>query len=172
MRIASVKVLIALILFAASVSLAGQITGSVKMQVIAKFISFDPNPTSLKFGSFAPSVTSGGEIIINNSVSSATNGIQLITDPSTPRSSAQTVVNGEPGNRYTYVLPASVLLNGPGPDMVATLRFNSGNSARTFGTADAAGYGHDTVIIDGTLAVGQNQPSGDYSGSFQAQADY
>lgn len=169
MRLASVLIILPLLITNA---LAIEISPTAHIKVVTP-ISFDASITTLKFGTFA--TTGAGTIVITNNNAIPTGGVQLITDASTPRTSAKVKVKGELGLPYTLVLPtAAVTLTGSGGNTmtVTSLKCNdtglTGSSIRTLATSP----GEDEVTINGTLNVKASQTIGNYSGSFNVTANY
>lgn len=125
------------------------------------------NTQALAFGGFVAG--SGGSIVIAPSgARSASGGVVLVA--SRPGAAARFSVSGDPNLTYAISLP----LNG-----TVTLGDGAGNSMNVNnftsspnGTGQLSGAGSQQLAVGATLAVGNNQPTGAYSGSFIVSVDY
>lgn len=126
---------------------------------------------ALDFGSFVASSSAG---TINQS-GSTTGGVTAV---SSSRSAGSFTVSGEQQNgiAYSFSLPATATLScdtgtttscSGAPNMTATLSFSAGSASRTLNAS-----GQDVVTINGSLAVGANQLSGVYKGTYNVTVNY
>ena len=137
------------------------LTGTIPLRIITA-LSITAG-TNLAFGTVAASGTAG----TITQAGAVTGGVTAI---SSTRSAGTFTVSGETNGTpipYTFTLPATTSLTGPGTAMVATLSYSSGSGARTL----SAG-GTDTVTINGRLAIGANQTLGTYTGTYNVTVNY
>jgi hypothetical protein len=125
------------------------------------------NTEALAFGKFAAGA--GGSIAVSTSgARSASGGVVLLS--SSPGAAARFEVSGDANLTYAISLPANgvaSLSNGSGQNM----------SLSDFSSAPASAgllnaLGRQTVSVGARLNVGANQPSGNYSGTFEIYVDY
>jgi hypothetical protein len=125
------------------------------------------NTEPLAFGKFAAGA--GGSVVVSTSgARSVSGGVVLLS--SNPGAAARFEVTGDTNLTYAISLPANGvanLANGSGQSM----------SLSDFSSAPASsgllnGSGRQTVAVGARLNVGANQPSGNYSGSFEIYVDY
>lgn len=128
------------------------------------------NTQALAFGSFAAG--SGGSVTVGpGGGRSAGGGVVLLS--SGAGAAAQFSVTGDPSVTYSITLPANggVSLTSGGNSM-ALNNFTSTPSASTPSTGLLSVGGSQTLSVGATLSVGSNQPSGNYSGSFDVTVNY
>lgn len=124
------------------------------------------NNSPLVFGSFAAG--SGGTVTVSNSgiCSAGGNVIIVVSNCAT----AGFTITGDPNFTYSIDLPADnfVILTGPGGDM--TITHFTGDPEGANGVLSAGGS--QNLSVGGTLNVGNNQASGNYSGTFTVIVNY
>lgn len=122
------------------------------------------NSTALYFGTIAPSVTESDTVLVSPQ-GAKTCGVELtcMTDDHT---AAEFRVTGEADASYTIALPTQIQLsNGAGMNMTV----NDFTGSKANGTLVA---GQDDFTVGGTLEVGANQSSGEYTGTFIVTVEY
>lgn len=121
---------------------------------------------ALTFGSFAAG--SGGTVTISAAgARSAGGGVVLVS--SGPGAVAQFTVSGDANAGYAITLPANgeVSLTS-GANSMAVNNFVSNPAS----TGQIGGGGSQTLMIGATLSVGNSQPPGNYSGTFNVTVIY
>lgn len=125
------------------------------------------NTQALAFGGFVAG--SGGSVVVAPSgARSATGGVVLVA--SRAGAAAQFSVSGDPNFTYAISLPVNgtvTLSDGAGHSMNVN-NFTSSPSV----TGQLSGAGTQQLSVGATLAVGSNQPTGAYSGSFVVSVNY
>lgn len=111
------------------------------------------NVVDFDFGRFF-SVVAAGTITISDADVVTSTGVNLIGGG---RTAAKFTINGTINGNVTVVHAATATLTSPGGAM--TLNLNAPLSQ----TVTLGSTGTATVAIGGTLAVGSNQPSGNYN---------
>ncbi len=141
------------------------------------------NVTGINFGRIITG-TSAGTVTVS-AAGTATAGLtaggptvffSALIDPS----AASFYVSGEPGYYYNITIPSSTTVSNGSSTMTVTLSAPSAHtvdghapSGQLSGTSSKlASTGYDAWVIGGTLSVGANQPSGTYTGTFNAEVDY
>jgi hypothetical protein len=119
--------------------------------------------TDLNFGTAIASAA-GGTVVVTPLVA-ATQTCTGVTCTGGGQTSAQFSISGATGTVAVITVPASVSLTGPGVAMTATLN----SSAATLALLGTAA---DAFQVGGSLAVGANQATGSYSGSFTVTVAY
>lgn len=125
------------------------------------------NTQALAFGTFVAG--SGGSVVIAPSgARSASGGLVLVS--SNAGAAAQFSVAGDPNFTYAITLPSNgtvTLSDGAGNSMNVS-NFTSSPSL----TGQLSGAGSQQLSVGATLNVGNNQPTGAYSGSFIVTVNY
>lgn len=125
------------------------------------------NTQALAFGAFVAGA--GGSVVIAPSgARSASGGVVLVS--SNAGAAAQFTVSGDPNFTYAITLPANgtvTLGDGAGHSMSVS-NFTSSPSL----TGQLSGGGSQQLSVGATLNVGNNQPTGAYSGSFIVTVNY
>lgn len=121
--------------------------------------------SDLAFGTIIPSSTSAGSVVIAQGGTRTTNAVTGV--PGGTVSAATFTISGEENATYSLTMPTTVALSGPGANMTATLDPSlDPNASQTMGSSDT------TLNVGASLAVGQNQTSGAYTGSFNVTVAY
>lgn len=146
----------------------GVIALALVLSCIAQGAAISLNNTqALAFGAFVAG--NGGSVVIAPSgARSAGGGVVLVS--SNAGAAAQFSVSGDPNFTYAITLPADgtvALSDGAGHSMNAS-NFTSSPSL----TGQLSGAGNQQLSVGATLNVGNNQPTGAYSGSFIVTVDY
>ncbi len=115
---------------------------------------------ALSFGFASPSGVAGTIEISLAGVQTATGGVGALGGP---HSQGIFAVTGETNNAFTTTVAATSTLSGPGSDMIATLS-NNAPSNLSGGSA--------TINVSASLAVGINQTTGAYSGTYSITVNY
>lgn len=126
--------------------------------------------TPLSFGSFVAG--SGGTVAVSvNGLRTASGNVILIN--SGPGGASQSTVTGTAGSTYSITLPDNgvVVLSDNNSNTMAVNDFISIPSA-TSGSTGILSAGSQTLYIGATLIVAQNQPAGNYSGTFNVTVSY
>lgn len=122
---------------------------------------------ALAFGRFVAG--SGGTVTVNpNGARSAAGGVMLV--PSSAGAAARFTVAGTPNLTYAITLPANgtaSLSNGAGNTMALS---NFSSTPASTGQLDAVG--RQPLSVGAALSVGNKQPAGSYSGSFDVIVEY
>ncbi len=116
--------------------------------------------TALSFGFASSSGTLGTVEISLAGVQSATGGVGALGGS---LSQGIFTVTGETNNAFTTTVDATSTLSGPGTNMIATLS-NDAPSNLSGGSA--------TINVSGSLAVGVNQTTGAYTGTYSITVNY
>ncbi len=116
--------------------------------------------SALSFGFASPSGVAGTVDISLAGVQSATGGVGALGGP---HSQGIFDVTGETNNAFTTTVDATSTLSGPGSNMVATLS-NDAPSNLSSGAA--------TFNVSASLAVGVNQTTGVYTGTYSITVNY
>ena len=116
--------------------------------------------TALNFGFASTSGSSGTVEISLAGVQSATGGVGALGGS---LSQGIFTVTGETNNAFTTTVDATSTLSGPGTNMIATLS-NDAPSNLSGGSA--------TINVSGSLAVGVNQTTGAYTGTYSITVSY
>jgi len=122
------------------------------------------NSTALYFGTIAPSLTAGDQVVVSPAGAKACGAeLTCLTDDHT---AAEFNVSGEADHSYTIQLPDSIQIsNGAGGAMTV----DSFTGSKSGGTLVA---GTDTFTVGGSLSVAANQASGEYTGTFVVEVEY
>jgi len=131
---------------------------------------------SLNFGYIAAGSTLPTDVTVYTSgAREITNGGDAVLSTGGVVSAAQFTVSGTDGYQYTVGLPANgavTLTDGASNSMdVKDFNFLAVNNGATSGTGLLEG-GSDVLKVGATLVVAQNQPVGQYSGSFNVVVNY
>lgn len=128
------------------------------------------NTQALAFGSFAAG--SGGSVTVSPAgVRSAGGGVVLLSAGA--GAAAQFSVTGDPNLTYSITLPANGVVSlTSGGNSMAINNFTSNPVATSASTGLLSAGGSQTLSVGATLSVGSNQPSGNYSGSFDVIVNY
>ena len=116
--------------------------------------------SALSFGFASPSGVAGTVVISSTGVQSATGGVGALGGP---HSQGIFAVTGETNNAFTTTIDATSSLTGPGTAMTATLTKNA--------PSNLSG-GSATINVSASLAVGINQTTGAYSGTYSITVNY
>jgi hypothetical protein len=124
------------------------------------------NTQLLTFGKFAAG--SGGSVTVSPAgARSAGGGVVLVS--SGGGSAALFSVSGDPNLTYAISLPANGAVSlAAGANIMAVSNFSSSPSP----TGQLNAGGTQTLSVGATLSVGTNQPTGNYSASFDVFVDY
>lgn len=125
------------------------------------------NTQALAFGGFIAG--SGGSVVIAPSgARSASGGVVLVS--SKTGAAAKFSVTGDPDLTYAITLPmnGTVTLSDGAGNSMSVNDFTSGPSV----IGQLSGAGTRQLSLGATLAVGSNQPTGMYSGSFFVSVNY
>ena len=123
------------------------------------------NTTSLGFGQFVASGSTGTLVMTPASARSATGGATL--GNAAGASAASFNVTGQASATYAITLPASAILASGGNNMTVNT-FTSSPS----GTGALSVGGAQTITVGATLQVGINQAQGNYSITFPVTVAY
>ncbi len=115
---------------------------------------------ALSFGFAFPSGVAGTIEMSLSGVQTTTGGVLALGGP---HSQGIFAVTGEANNAFTTTIAATSTLSGSGADMVATLS-NDAPANLTSGSA--------TINVSGSLAVGVNQTTGIYTGTYSVTVNY
>ena len=116
--------------------------------------------TALNFGFASSSGVSGTVEISLAGVQTATGGVGALNGSPTQGIFA---VTGETNNAFTTNVDATSTLSGPGANMIATLSDDA--------PSNLSG-GSATINVSASLAVGVNQTTGAYSGTYAITVNY
>lgn len=125
------------------------------------------NTQALAFGAFVAG-TGGSVVIAPSGARSASGGVVLVS--SNTGAAAQFSVSGDPNLTYSITLPVngSVTLSDGAGNSMSLSNFTSSPS----GMGQLSGAGTQQLSVGATLTVGNNQPTGAYSGSFAVTVNY
>ena len=140
---------------------AASTTGTATANIVTPISIAKVN--DLAFGSIAPTSSAGTVTISPAGVLSSSN----VTTLTSTRTAGSFTVSGQDNCAYTITLPANgvVTLSGPaGSTAMAVSDFTSSAGTITAGSA--------AVYVGATLAVGANQATGLYTGTFNVTAAY
>lgn len=143
-------------------------------RILAPITIVNVNESQLYFGELVTSAAAGTMTVPASGTASAAGGVTHLDGGAFQQPSvANFDVSGEPLETYVLVLGTDVdnsttgtqitLSNGT-DEMTATLSHNSDNTLSAGGT--------DSFSVGGVLTVGAMQPSGNYSGEFDATVSY
>ncbi|MEL6257456.1 MAG: DUF4402 domain-containing protein [Pseudomonadota bacterium] len=122
------------------------------------------NVTRLYFGTIAPSTTSADTVAV--AADGARTCGAALTCLDNDHTAAAFAVTGEADRSYTIDLPNTISISdGAGNSMDVASFVGS----KTSGTLTS---GSDNFTVGGTLTVGANQASGEYSGVFTVTVEY
>ena len=124
------------------------------------------NNTSLSFGSFTAG--SGGTVTVNAAGARSKTGGVVVSSQGVP-SAAQFTITGTNSSAVTISLPTdgTVLLSDGSHTMALTGFVSNPN-----GTGILGGGGTLTISVGAVLNVGNAQPPGNYTGSFNVTVNY
>lgn len=145
-----------------SIALAVTVQVGVSANVI-QAVSITKN-TDLSFGTFGPSSSSSGTIVVSPAgARSSTGGVGfVVTDPG---NAATFSLSGNPGTAFAVSMPASVTINsGSNSMLVDNFTTKLSNSSLS---AQAA-----LLAVGATIHVQKNQALGKYTGNFAVTVDY
>lgn len=119
---------------------------------------------NLHFGDVVAGATAGTVVVTDAGVRSATGGVTLGQD--TDVAPATFTVTGDADGTYTIALPSSTTITSGADNMTVDV-FTSNPD----GTGTLPG-GTATLSVGATLNVGDSQPSGTYTGTFDVTVAY
>lgn len=122
------------------------------------------NTTALYFGTIAPSLTADDTVVVN-AAGAKTCGSELtcLTDDHT---AAAFNVTGEADHSYTIDLPTQIQLSNGADGSMTVDGFAGSQETGTLSN------GADSFSVGGTLSVGANQATGEYTGTFIVTVEY
>ncbi len=121
------------------------------------------NRTALYFGTIAPSIDSADTVLVSPAGAKEC-GAEL-TCLSDDHTAAAFAVTGDPERSYTIELPTSIEITSGDDSMLV----NNFLGSKTNGVLTS---GADSFTVGGTLNVGANQASGEYTGAFTVSVNY
>ena len=123
--------------------------------------------TDLNFGSLIAGPVAGTVVVDPAGIRTATGGATLVNSPF---GAATFDVTGEPLTPYTITLPNAIAIvhttNNTFSMVVNTFTSNPS------GTGTLSALGAQQLNVGATLQVGANQPSGEYTGTFDVTVAY
>lgn len=152
------------VLFAASESQAAQDASTASATVMAP--ASVSSTSELRFGKF--SARTGGSIVIGaDGARSATGAVEVSSLDG--GSAAAFTVGGEANATFAVTLPSSATLTRAG-DETETISVDA-FASNPSGPALLGGGDH-TLSVGATLTLGESQPAGTYSGTFDVSIEY
>ncbi len=171
MKIIALSCIAFFVAFAAKVSAAGssaQCSVTIVPGIAANKNTQTTTGGDLTFGTIIPG-SSSGTVTINPSTSTrnSSGGVQLVDSISGP---AAFDVTGAANSSYTVTLPnngTTTISSGN-----STMAVNSFSASPTPGSSTLDSQGVSTFKVGGRLEVPANQPSGNYTGTFDVTVAY